>query len=106
MANDPGLLRPFQTGEMVEVRRVLDGKTVSYMVEVREASSLGPIGMRLSAMPKVWGSVSHVDGRIERQAGAIDRLLAHLRLHCDLAAECEAWGAYVAQHNELATPQV
>lgn len=74
-------------GEIVEIRRTVNGKTAAYVVEiagVEESSAIkgGPAGVTLRGRATLYGYSSHADGRVQRQADTIDRMLEHLRHDC------------------------
>lgn len=90
MSKDKGrnteTIKPWKAGEIVEIRRTVDGRTASYVVGVGEASSIGPDGIRLRGEMRLYDWSTYVDGRIDRQSQAITRLLRHVSAHCSNAA--------------------
>jgi len=75
MRKDITTLVPWETGEIIEIRRTVGGKTASYVVAVADASSIGERGLRVTGGLKGAGYSSYVDGRIDRQAQYIAALV-------------------------------
>lgn len=85
-----------KSGDLVELRYVIDGRTVSVMLETKNFSIMsGTTGVQL--IGKIAGAdyaPEGIDGRNERQRESINRLLAHLEAHCP-----EFISGQVCQHN-------
>lgn len=75
MPNELELLPAFVTGEALTIQRNVNGQNVLMAVVVRDPSSLGASGMRLSATIRTWGVSPYADGRVDRQKRIIDRLM-------------------------------
>lgn len=78
---DP-LLPVFHPGEIVTVMRTVATKSVVMVVNVQDPCVLGQGQITLSGRLLQYGVTPFADGKVANQADSINRLLAHLRVHC------------------------
>lgn len=86
MKNNPAAIANLASnmaGELVEIRVVLDGKTVSIVVDVDSLAHVVHSG-HIQLIGKIKGADfdEGIDGRVTRQRKSIDRLLDHVKAHC------------------------
>jgi hypothetical protein len=94
MSRDQTAEAPFKAGEILEVRRMVAGKTVTYSVRV-EQGWIGPANgaMHFRGQVKASGWSPGTDAALDRQRASINRLLSHVKVHCPVfqipSADCE-----------------
>lgn len=103
MAREPELIPPLEPGEILLIQRTVNGQNILMVVTIDDHKLVIPDSFKIFGRLDTWGVSSYADGRVQRQAESIDRLLAHLQAHCLWdAAECDA---VAAQNQECSLPQ-